>query len=72
MFASIVISKVLVDVSAVGDINVIAPILVIELEFFTTAFVPIVTLLISDSDKYPCILIGFKSTTLNKTFPGRT
>ena len=39
LLASIIISKVLVAVSAVGDIKVISPVLVTELEFVTTAFV---------------------------------
>ena len=46
--ASIVISKVLVEVSAVGDMNVISPVFVIEFELLTIAFVPTLTLLISD------------------------
>ena len=51
LFASIVISKVLVEVSAVGDMNVISPFFVTEFELLTIAFVPTLTLLISDSDK---------------------
>jgi hypothetical protein len=51
--ASISISKVLVLVSADGEINVILPFFLIPLLFSIVAFVYNCTLLTSDSDKYP-------------------